>query len=241
MADPAAPPRRGRPPRLSIEERREAILDAARRLFAASGRGATTVDEVAELAGVQKPSVYRLYASKDVLFQATVEREAARFLAWTEQLYTETTARPLEERIRDRARGVLRYAAREIEGMTLLTRAMHSWPEENLPVGIELRARLIRALATFAHEEAATGGMALGHVADAIASVTFGLTQTVIEMLIEDPSWDADALGALLGELSVAAIMRSDPLAWAAVETSYAPAGQGDHAAPGLRLPTQTG
>jgi AcrR family transcriptional regulator len=201
---------------LSVEDRREVVLDAARDLFATSGRAVTTVDAVAQRAGVQKPSVYRLYASKDELYRAAVEREAARFRMWLEQRYAETTSDPIEARIRARARGVVEYTVRERSGMALLTRAMHSWPDEQLAEGVELRDRVIELLARFARDEGARDGFEMGAAAEAMAAITFGLTQSVIELAILDERWDTDTLADLLAETAVAAIMRSDPRIWGA-------------------------
>ena len=46
---------------------RERILEAARQLFAAKGFGETSVDEIADLAGVAKGTIYTHFASKDEL------------------------------------------------------------------------------------------------------------------------------------------------------------------------------
>ena len=53
---------------------REALLDAARRVFARQGYVATSVDEVAWEAGMTKGAVYSNFASKDELFAAVIER-----------------------------------------------------------------------------------------------------------------------------------------------------------------------
>lgn len=51
------------------------ILDAARRLFLEHGYAATSMDVVAQLAGVSKATVYARFESKDQLFAAMIERE----------------------------------------------------------------------------------------------------------------------------------------------------------------------
>lgn len=48
------------------------IIDAARGVFAAKGYGPATTREIAELAGVHEPMVYRRFGSKAKLFEATV-------------------------------------------------------------------------------------------------------------------------------------------------------------------------
>jgi TetR/AcrR family transcriptional regulator, mexJK operon transcriptional repressor len=51
------------------------ILQAARDLFLERGYSATSMDNVANAAGVSKATVYALFGSKDELFAAMVERE----------------------------------------------------------------------------------------------------------------------------------------------------------------------
>lgn len=51
-------------------ERRRKIVDAAAKLFGRAGYDEVQMDEVAELAGVAKPTIYRYFPSKDDLFLA---------------------------------------------------------------------------------------------------------------------------------------------------------------------------
>jgi TetR/AcrR family transcriptional repressor of mexJK operon len=51
---------------------RSQVIDAARRVFLASGYHATTLQQVADEAGIAKRTIYNLYGDKDTLFRATV-------------------------------------------------------------------------------------------------------------------------------------------------------------------------
>jgi AcrR family transcriptional regulator len=65
MSDPATTlPRRGRP---RSEARKQAILHAAFDLLKERGLGATSMDAVAERAGVSKATIYRWWDSKELL------------------------------------------------------------------------------------------------------------------------------------------------------------------------------
>ena len=55
------------------EATRGAIIRAATTLFGRNGFAATTVDELAEKAGVAKGAVYHHFATKEVLFEAVFE------------------------------------------------------------------------------------------------------------------------------------------------------------------------
>jgi TetR/AcrR family transcriptional regulator, mexJK operon transcriptional repressor len=63
---------RPRAPRQLSEERERELLDAAHDVFFERGISLATMDEIAERAGVSKPTIYRRYKSKDELFEAVV-------------------------------------------------------------------------------------------------------------------------------------------------------------------------
>ena len=62
--------------RLPAADRRESILVAAAERFAARGYDATTLDEIAAVAGVTKPILYRHFGSKQDLYLALLARHA---------------------------------------------------------------------------------------------------------------------------------------------------------------------
>jgi AcrR family transcriptional regulator len=68
--------------RRPASETREHVLAVARDLFYWEGIRATGVDRVAAEAGVSPTTLYRLFASKDDLVAAYVEREAAGYRTW---------------------------------------------------------------------------------------------------------------------------------------------------------------
>lgn len=64
--------------RPSSAAKRDAIIDAAARVFVRDGYDPASVDDIAALAGVSKPTVYAHFASKANLFIRVVEHETAR-------------------------------------------------------------------------------------------------------------------------------------------------------------------
>ncbi|WP_370185644.1 TetR/AcrR family transcriptional regulator [Aeromicrobium sp.] len=64
--------------RLSAEERRERVLEAATRAFGRSGYAATSTDAVAKEAGVSQPYVVRIFGTKLELFLEVVDRATRR-------------------------------------------------------------------------------------------------------------------------------------------------------------------
>src|SRR3954471_21732569 len=62
----------------TAEERREEILAAAERVFAARGLHGTPTMEIAKAAGISQAYLFRLFPTKAELFTALVERCNAR-------------------------------------------------------------------------------------------------------------------------------------------------------------------
>lgn len=73
--------------RLPAAKRKEQLLDCAMQLFAAHGYARATTAELAKLAGVTEPIIYRHFDSKLELFVALIERTAAMTLtSWEREL-----------------------------------------------------------------------------------------------------------------------------------------------------------
>jgi AcrR family transcriptional regulator len=71
--------------RKSKEERREEILDAAMAVFADKGLYAASTEEIAKLAGISQPYVFRLFGTKKELYIAVVARCFRRTLELMQQ------------------------------------------------------------------------------------------------------------------------------------------------------------
>jgi AcrR family transcriptional regulator len=70
-----SPEKRSRAAHLGPERRRPMILDAALEVFSANGYPGTTMQSVADAAGVTKPVVYDCFANRDELLLALLGRE----------------------------------------------------------------------------------------------------------------------------------------------------------------------
>lgn len=91
--------------RLSVEERRIQLLDAALTLFAHHAPDAVSLDDVAEAAGVSRPLVYRYFpGGKQQLYEAALRSSADAL----ERCFTEPPVGPPTERL---ARVLDRYLA----------------------------------------------------------------------------------------------------------------------------------
>jgi AcrR family transcriptional regulator len=72
---PEPKPVTSRARRMSPEDRREQILDSAVAYVVEHGLSTFTLDNVAQLAGVSKPLVYKYFARREDLLRAVLERE----------------------------------------------------------------------------------------------------------------------------------------------------------------------
>ncbi|MEX1177657.1 MAG: TetR/AcrR family transcriptional regulator [Nitriliruptor sp.] len=61
--------------RMTAQERREQLVGVARSVFAERGYEATSVEEIAERAGVSKPVVYQHFGGKEGIYAVVVDRE----------------------------------------------------------------------------------------------------------------------------------------------------------------------
>ncbi len=129
---------------------RERILDAATAHFARRGFVGASVDEVAAEAGVAKRTVYNLFASKDELFRAVVERvteTAEGFM--TRDAEAVIGHRPTAEEIGDlaeaHARAVL--SPRVLATRRLLVGESARFPELAADYYERIPARVMRAIA----------------------------------------------------------------------------------------------
>ncbi len=64
--------------RMTAQERREQLVGVACSLFAERGFEATSIEEIAERAGVSKPVVYQHFGGKEGLYAVVVDREVRR-------------------------------------------------------------------------------------------------------------------------------------------------------------------
>jgi AcrR family transcriptional regulator len=68
------------PPRLSAAARREQLLDVALEVFAGQGYHGTSMNDVADAAGVTKPVLYQHFESKRELYLALLEAVGSRLI-----------------------------------------------------------------------------------------------------------------------------------------------------------------
>jgi len=114
-----AAPASGARVRMSGKERREQLLDVGRGLFAAKGFDGTSVEEIADKAGVSKPVVYEHFGGKEGLYAVVVDREVRRLLDRITASLDGDEPRLLLEQA---AAALLDYVDKETDGFRILVR-----------------------------------------------------------------------------------------------------------------------
>jgi AcrR family transcriptional regulator len=199
--------RRERAAHLGPERRRPLVLDAALGLFVERGYEGTSMDAIAEAAGVTKPVVYACFPGKAELFEALLRRE--------------------EERVLGEIAGAL-PAAGELddpeavlgEGFTAFLRAVSESPdayrviflgEGGVNAAVARRVRRGRQMQVDAVTSLARGWLEarLGDEdgerdARLVGHAVVGLAESGARLLLSEPgAWTPETLGRELGGLAV--------------------------------------
>jgi AcrR family transcriptional regulator len=109
----------GRRVRMSASERREQLVGVARSVFAEKGFEATSVEEIAERAGVSKPVVYQHFGGKEGLYAVVVDREVTSL---TSRITGALDTRDPRRAAEDAAAAFLGYIEECEEGFRVLVR-----------------------------------------------------------------------------------------------------------------------
>ena len=105
--------------RMSGKERREQLLDIGRALFATKGFDGTSVEEIADKAGVSKPVVYEHFGGKEGLYAVVVDREVGRLL---DRITASLAGNHPRELLEQAAGALLDYVEKDTDGFRILVR-----------------------------------------------------------------------------------------------------------------------
>lgn len=161
--------------RRTAAETREHVLGVARDLFYWDGIRATGVDRVAAEAGVAPTTLYRLFASKDDLVAAYVEREDRLYREWFEASIEAAGPHPRERILALFDALVEQVRPEQFRGCPFLM-ALTEFPDPALPAH-----RCAVAMKGWVHDR-------LGELADELAAVE----------PVGDPAMLADGLALLI-------------------------------------------
>jgi AcrR family transcriptional regulator len=197
----------GRRPRRPAADTREHLLGVATELFYWEGIRGTGVDRVAQAAGVGPTTLYRLFASKDELVAAYVERSAAGYRALIDEVTAPAAGSP-----RERILALFDAIEREVQpercrGCPFLM-ALAEFPDPASPVhaaAVEIKAWVRARLRALVEE---LGGEDPAALADQLTLVLEGIYASVQALGAGGPARRAHAAAAALMDHAGAARAR---------------------------------
>jgi TetR/AcrR family transcriptional regulator len=167
---------------------RAQIIDAATRLFAAHGVGATSLSEIADEVGIRKASLLYHFASKDELHQSVLDRVIDHFKAELPRLLSAAAS----DRFDALLHATIDFFAEEPDRARLVLREVIDRPDA-------MRGRLRDGVAPWIEVLAAQieKGKEKGHLRDDVDPQAYLLQ--VIHLVIACMA-TADTLGGMLGK-----------------------------------------
>jgi AcrR family transcriptional regulator len=181
---------------MPADQRRQQLFEVARERFAQQGFHATSMDEIAEAAGVTKPVLYQHFPSKRALYVELLEETGRQLLS----TLADATARAgsLRERVELGFRAYFRFAVGNRSAfLFLLGTSLRSDPEfariveEILDAAAETIATLIELPAPDAQRQM-------------LANAIVGMAESVGLRVLRDPGAvvDGDQLAKWISELA---------------------------------------
>jgi AcrR family transcriptional regulator len=125
----------GRPRAFDIDE----ALDRALRVFWEKGYEGTSLSDLTEAMGINRPSLYAAFGNKEALFRKALDRYVERMMAFVRDAINEPTARGVAERLLRSAADMVTHP-RNPRGCLTVRGALSSGEEAD-PVRLELALR----------------------------------------------------------------------------------------------------
>ncbi len=205
-------PRRKRAAHLGPERRRPEVLDAALELFLEHGYEGTSMQAIADRAGVTKPVVYACFPGKDELFRALLAREEARILGEIQAAFAGADLADPERTLVHVYTGFLRAVAASPDVYRLIFLG-----EGGGNMAVARRIQRGRELQIDALAELARGWLAaprgkrsaveIERTARLLGYAIAGLAESGARLLLsEADGWTPETLGAELGRLAAGAL-----------------------------------
>jgi AcrR family transcriptional regulator len=190
--------------RRSSAETREHVLSVAEDLFYWQGIHATGVDKIAIAAGIAPTTLYRLFASKDDLVAAYVQRFAEGYKQWIDAVTSEQDRSP-----RDRILALFEALA-EITGPNqfrgcpfLMTLAEYPDPTSAAHASAQAVKAWVRAKLHELTAELALGATDIDVLADQLALVVEGIYASTAALGVDGPASQARTVAATLLDAAV--------------------------------------
>jgi len=201
---PDAAETRPRAAHLGPERRRPLVLDAALHLFVEHGYRGTSMEGIADAAGVTKPVVYRCYPNKQELFRALLAREEQRLLeSVTDALPTELDPSDLEAVFTAGFTALFVAARSEPDSWRIVFVSEHGTEPAIARRVRRARASVVERLTEMTEPMLASMGVEdAGRKAPVLSEVVASIAEGGVRLLLSDgKDWTPEDLGEFLGRL----------------------------------------
>jgi AcrR family transcriptional regulator len=203
---------RKRAAHLGPERRRPEVLDAALKLFLKGGYDGTSMQAVADQAGVTKPVVYACFNSKDELFRSLLAREEQRILGEITGAFEGADLSDPEKTLIDGFTGFLGAVGDSPEVYRLIFLGEgggNAALAERIQRGRAEQARRLSVLARGWLQSSGNGKRSEAEIertAHLVGNSIAGLAESGARLLLSgDDDWTPQTLGRELGRLAAAA------------------------------------
>ncbi len=202
---------RKRAAHLGPERRRPEVLDAALKLFLVGGYDGTSMQAVADEAGVTKPVVYACFDSKDELMRALLSREEERILAEIQAAFKDPDLSDPETTLADGYVGFLRAVGHSPEVYRLIFMGEgggNAAVAERIRRGRQAQVDTLSELArTWLEERNGHASKAeIDRKARLLGHSIAGLAEAGARLLLSgEDDWTPETLGPELGRFAAAA------------------------------------
>jgi AcrR family transcriptional regulator len=202
---------RKRAAHLGPERRRPEVLDAALELFLEHGYDGTSMQAVADQAGVTKPVVYACFPGKDELFRALLAREEQRILAEIQGAFANADLSDPETTLIEGFIGFLGAVAESPDVYRLIFLGEgggNAAVAHRIQRGREEQVKRLTGLAGSWLEADANGGRSkagIDRTARLLGNSIAGLAESGARLLLSgEDDWTPETLGRELGRLAAA-------------------------------------
>jgi AcrR family transcriptional regulator len=212
----------------------DAMLDAARAIFAESGFHTATMDAIAARAGSTKPTLYAHFGSKEDLHAATLEREINSMAARLFRAYESAVGLPLNQQIQIGMETFFEFVNSSPEGFEML------FGSDTAPSATArdwLSEALNRRLTGLVRAFGATHGVELGVSADIVAAMVIGLSFHGARQAKMVPNLDPRLATQLATAFTDAALRNLDRDVYRQIDDAAGAAGVTEAGNPARRLP----
>jgi AcrR family transcriptional regulator len=168
------------------------ILTAARTVFATKGYHTATVDDIAELAGVAKGTIYCYFPSKSEVFEATVRQGTVELFDRTHKNMSIVTA--VQDKIRAFIRTRLQHGDRNREFIRIYFTEYSNMAAQPSPIRAEIRD--LHEKQAHVLEGVILAGIAAGEIRplDALRAAYFIYEATRSAMAHRVQGWDSGSV-----------------------------------------------